>query len=348
MNTYIREILPPPEKLVTNGICNMGTFNGPIACTNPLDAERPLGFKAPRPLNYLRLKEWIALQITNDEWFICLAVYNSKSLGIAIVMAYNKIENRMYRYEKKVPFWQLQVPSGLMDAHCCYHSTNFSIDIHPKLAKGIIDAEIKIQGFEKLPDLYATFTGFHTTEPIVIVQPFGKNRPLYSHKALMPLAGYLTWNGKNSVFHREESAMILDDHKGYYPYEMEYDWVTAMGYDAEERLIGFNLTHNQIQNPSRFNENCLWLDGRMHPLPAVTVKRPKGVEKPWLIKDTHGMVNLKFTPLKDVAVLLNFGVAATRYHGPTGSFEGTISLPETKPVSFDGFIGMGEKKYIRM
>jgi len=162
------------------------------------------------------------------------------------------------------------------------------------------------------------------------------------------MGGYMTMDGTTSVFNQGQSTMILDDHKGYYPYEMQYDWATAMGYDQEGRLAGFNLTCNQIQNPARFNENCLWLDGRMHPLPPVSIQRPDGVHKTWFIKDNHDMVDLKFTPLKDVAVLLNFGVAATRYHGPTGRFKGTIRAACAPPVSFDGFIGMGEEKYIRM
>jgi hypothetical protein len=35
-------------------------------------------------------------------------------------------------------------------------------------------------------------------------------------------------------------------------------------------------------------------------------------------------------------------------HGPTGSFEGYIVCPDGSQVCFDGFSGMGEKKYIRM
>ena len=112
MTRYSRPVLPPPDQISEGGRCTMGTFNGPLQGINPLDLHRPLGFPAPRMFNAFRLKEWQAFQISNDQWFICLAVYNTKSVGIAIVMAYSKTDKRMYRYERKVPAWRLQVPSG--------------------------------------------------------------------------------------------------------------------------------------------------------------------------------------------------------------------------------------------
>ena len=326
----------------------MGTFNGLIENVNPLDAEKPLGFVSPRVFNYMRLKEWEALQISNDEWFICLAVYNTKSIGIAIVMAYHKSMDRMYHYERKVPFWQLKVPSGLSDSHCYYHSRNFNIDIHNKLKNGRIIVDFNMKNFQGLPDCMASLTGYHETEPIVIVQPFAENRPLYSHKALMPAEGSLRIDSSTIEFPRDSSCMIIDDHKGYYPYVMKYDWVTALGYDEKGRLIGFNLTDNQVRNHEKYNENCLWLDGKMYPLPPITIARPSGVDQTWEIKDNYGMVSLYFTPLVDTPVYLNLVFMETRYHGPTGRFEGYIVDPEGNRIFFDGFIGMGEKKYIRM
>ncbi len=40
MNKYTREVLPAPREVVTNGHCNMGTFNGFIEHVNLLDAKK--------------------------------------------------------------------------------------------------------------------------------------------------------------------------------------------------------------------------------------------------------------------------------------------------------------------
>ncbi len=348
MNKYSREVSAAPAEIATNGRCNMGTFNQAIKNVNMLDVEKPLGTEVPQGLKFMRLKEWQAFQISNDEWFICLAVYNTKSIGLATVMAFDRNQQKMYRYERKVPFNLLKVPSGLADSRCYYHGADFRIDIHNNLDDGKFRVSFQADNFAGLPDLRASFTGYHETEPIVIVQPFDDNRPLYSHKALMPCEGMLELSdGRKSFFERGTGSMIIDDHKGYYPYTMAYDWVTGLGYDHKGRLAGFNTTDNQIQNHMKYNENCLWLDGQMYPLPPISIRRNTGVEGIWEVSDDFGRVRIFFKPLYDCKVKINAGIIKTDYHGPTGVLEGWIKTPDGEKVCFDGFAGMGEKKFIK-
>ena len=154
---------------------------------------------------------------------MCLAVYNTKSLGTAIIMAYHKPTQRFYRYERKVPFWQLKVPAGLFNTECYYHHKDLSIHIHNDLDNKKITLQFDAKNVKGCPDLSGHLTAHATTEPIVIVQPFDKNRPLYSHKALMPVEGHVYLNGQESVVNSHNSCLIVDDHKGYYPIKMQYD-----------------------------------------------------------------------------------------------------------------------------
>ena len=101
-------------------------------------------------------------------------------------------------------------------------------------------------------------------------------------------------------------------------------------------------------NPERYNENCLWLEGRMIPLPPVKVERPDGVEGPWLIRDRYGRIDLRFTPLEGKLINLNLGIISLFYYGPVGIYEGRILDDEDVSVPFDGWIGMGEKRSDRM
>ena len=346
--TYSRPVTPAPASAVSNGICNMGTFNSAIEDVNLLDTKSPLGISVPKQINNLRLKEWQALQFSDENWFMCLAVYNTKTLGTAIIMAFNKQQQKMYRYEHKVPFWQLNVPSGLMNSHCYYHSKNFSIDFFNDLEHDKITVQFQAKGFKGCPDLGGDIIAHAVTEPIVIVQPFADNRPLYSHKALMPAEGTISVDSTSSPITASQGCVIVDDHKGFYPLEMKYDWVTALGYSPEGKLQGFNLTDNQIQNPNKYNENCLWLDGKMHPLPPVTIDRPNGVAHTWVIRDRHDQVDLTFTPLADVPVKITIGVSLVDYHGPTGELAGHILDKDGNKILFNQFIGMGEQKAIRM
>ena len=148
----------------------------------------------------------------------------------------------------------------------------------------------------------------------------------------MPSEGRIVYNNKSSTFSNTESCIILDDHKGFYPFTMHYDWVTALGFSPTGELQGFNLTDNQIQNPNTYNENCLWLNGTMHSLPPITIARPHGVDQTWIIKDHHNQVDLTFTPLADVPVKISFGISLVDYHGPTGKFTGHIIDKGSNPV----------------
>lgn len=348
MTTYHRAILPAPNAAVTDGRCNFGTFDRAINHLNLLDARNPLGWLPGRWLKNFRLKEWQAIQLHCQDWFFCLAVYNTKTLGTAIIMAYDKNARQMHVYQHKAPCWKLKVPSGLANSHCYYHSRDFAIDIYNRLGAQQVDTVFSARNFPGLPNLQGEFSGYHHTQPQVIIQPLGNNRPLYSHKALMPSVGRLTVNHQQTHYTRQHTAMIMDDHKGYYPYIMRYDWVTALGFDSRGVLLGFNLTDNQVRDHQRYNENCLWHDGQMYPLPPITIHRPDGVNGVWHISDRHGQVNLYFTPLADVPLYLNWGIAQTRYHGPTGEFRGGIMAADNRRIRFDGLIGMGEQKYIRM
>ncbi len=326
----------------------MGTFNTAVKNLNLLDAARPFAIPAPRWLKSLRLKEWQAFQIDTPDWFFCVAVYDTKSLGTAVIMAFEKTAQKLHVYERKAPSWQLQVARGLGHSSTNYNGRGLSIEIDNRLDDDRITLRFTAQAQAESPSLAGEFVAAHTTEPMVILQPFGPNRPLYSHKALMPARGTLRVNDHTEQYDASQMVMIVDDHKGYYPAVMQYDWVTGLGHDAAGQPIGFNLTDNQVTDHERFNENCLWRDGHMVPLPPIEVARPEGVTGTWEIRDAYGLVDLRFRPIDSYRNYLNAGIAKVDYHGPTGRFEGTIKTTAGEVSRFDGLYGMGEQKYIRL
>ena len=72
------------------------------------------------------------------------------------------------------------------------------------------------------------------------------------------------------------------------PTSMRYDWVTGFGLDQKGRRAGFNLTDNQVRDQVKYNENCLWLNNKIWPLPPVKVTRPQGSGGEWIVQDTRG------------------------------------------------------------
>ncbi len=347
---YNRPILPAPVAVVSKGKFNFGCYNAPIGEVNLLDAHKPYRLPLPLFAKNLQLREWQAFQLTNGRYFIMAAIYNAKKMALAQFIVYDKQEKKKYRYEKTVPPFSLHIAKGLYNSHSYYRSSNFTVVAHNNLKEERIELSAHITNFANLPPLEANFTAFHTAalvEPMVTVMPFAHNRGMYSHKCLMPAQGNLVLNGETIVFEKSNSAMIIDDHKGYYPYPTRYDWVTALGYTANGSLLGFNFTHNQVLNPQTYNENCLWYNGKMHPLPPITMHRPNGVKGKWLINDNYGWVNLTFTPVAHTSVNINLLLLASRYEGPHGYFSGSIVLPTGERMGIDELFGMGEQFYLR-
>ncbi len=347
--SYTREILPSPGSLVKDGKINFGTFNAPFSDVNPLDAARVFGLPLPRFFKNFRLKEWQAFQLGNKDYFMLAVIYNQKVGTLIQFIVCDKKNERMTKYEKKIPSWEARVPSSLGDTRARYITNNFRIDIHNKLNLGRIFIDVAIDADKKLPALYGHFEVFHETgrvRPLVVSLPFAANRGMYSHKCLMPMEGVLILSGRRIDFDRKSSFAIIDDHKGYYPYILKYDWVTGAGFTAKG-LTGFNLTDNQVHDKERYNENCLWMGKELHLLPPVTFFRPNGVHDEWSITDEYGMVDIAFMPVFDNPLKLNLVAIKTDYYGPFGRYSGTIRTSSGAKVSVKGFFGMGEKKFFR-
>ncbi|CAN5223859.1 DUF2804 domain-containing protein [soil metagenome] len=347
---YHRQFQPAPQAVVTNGQFNFGIYNEPLQSVNLLDARKPYGIPLPSALQYMRLKEWQAFQLGNEDYFILAAIYNAKTMALAQFIIFDIKNNTKTKYEQKVPLWKIDVGQGMLDSVSEYRSKSFSLKSTNKLSQGTITLEVETNGFKGLPNLKGSFTGQHVAgkvSPQVVVMPFGDNRGMYSHKCLMPMEGVLHMGGKTIGFEKGKSHLIVDDHKGYYPYTMQYDWITGAGFNQQGQMVGFNLTDNQVLNPEVYNENCLWVDGQIHLLPPIKVTRPSGVEGQWLISDRYGQVSLQFNPVANTRVDVNLLFIRSDYHGPYGFFKGFIKDDNGNEVVLDGLFGMGEQFYLR-
>lgn len=350
MTTYSRPITPAPERLVENGKYNLGCFDTPVKKANLLDFPSPYKLPLPKALKALQLREWQAFQLRGKDHFILIAIYNAKKISLVQFIVYDIRNNHKVKYEKKVPGWTLKIPDTLYNSSASYTSDNFSLEARHDLTTGKLELSAKIKGFGGLPDVNAHFSGQHDIilyKPMVVCNPFSAGRVMYSHKCLMPVEGELTIGDKTLKFERKNSELIIDDHKGYYPYPTVYDWVTGMGFDRENRMIGFNLTDNQVTEPEIYNENCLWWNGELHPLPPVKVKRPDGVKGKWEINDEYDMVNLEFAPVIHTSVNINLLIIRSLYEGPYGFFNGYLKKTTGEKVDIQNLFGMGEDFYLR-
>ena len=129
---------------------------------------------------------------------------------------------------------------------------------------------------------------------------------------------------------------------------MRNTWCTGLGFDAGGRRFGFALGENQAREPYKNNENALWVDGQLSPLPPVKITRNGGPESDWIIQDMEGMVDLVFTPRVPGRTLRNLILFSSDYENPLGYYNGLVVDSEGKEVPVHNVWGTGEKLYLRV
>jgi hypothetical protein len=351
MNPALRDILPTPHSLVSDGRFALGTYKAPFEQVNPLDARLGALWPWPRWFKRWRLKEWEHFALVNDEYYLSVALFNAKSLGLAQVCVYSRKDGALHFYERRIPPWKLRLPPNILDSGAAYESGGFSLRFENALSVGYFAIEIEIEASEELPQIAGRFRCLEpldASEPIVVCLPLSNRGAMYSHKYTCPIEGSMTLGQDRADFSAPGSYGLIDIHQGYYPMVMKWHWATAGHRARDGRLIGFNLTDNQVEDQHAYNENCVWRDGRVSLLPPVTFSFDRrDYRKPWAIRDRDGMVELTFRPEVVRTVDVNALLFKSRYRAPFGSFSGHLRGSEGDEIEVDGCFGMCEDFYLR-
>ncbi|HAW85413.1 MAG: hypothetical protein A2087_06835 [Spirochaetes bacterium GWD1_61_31] len=348
---YSRLFSSAPEAIVQDGKFQYGCYDGPARRANMLDVERPYHYPVPRWVKALRCKEWRAFQAGNKRWFFFTALYEAKTFSAAMFYLWDRQERQIYQIKRLLPAVNFGIGECLDGERIGYQNRHSAISYKTDLSGGLISVEASRSRHHGLTPFKLSFQFSYNTRqaaPSTVCLPLGLNRAMYSTKVLMPMRGWLELGEERFEFDGGDAMGIMDDHKGLYDYRMRYDWVTGFGLDAKRRRVGFNLTNNQVKDQSQYNENVLWINSRVFPLPPVTMTRPQGPDGVWHIQDTEGLVDLSFKPEFLNPLQVNAIVIASNYHGPFGSFDGLLRTPDgAEKIDVRKLYGMGEQKYLR-
>jgi len=347
----MRRILSTPPSLVADGRFALGTYKAPFQRVNPLDARLGRLWPWPRWLKRWRLKEWEHFALVNDQYYLSVALFDAKSVGLAQVCVYSREAGCIHFYERRVPPWKLHLPPNILESRAAYRSRGFLLGFENALGAGYIGIEIEIAAGKGLPAIAGRFRCLEPlgrSEPIVVCLPLPNRGAMYSHKFTCPIEGSMTLDGTRIDFPARQSYGLIDIHQGYYPMVMKWHWATGGGRGPDGRLLGFNLTDNQVEDQREYNENCVWQDGRLSLLPPVTFDfDPRDHRKPWSIRDGEGRVELIFEPEVVRTVDVHALLLENRYRAPFGAFSGRLCTSEGAEIEVEGFFGMCEDFYLR-
>jgi len=339
-----------PETAVDDGTFRIGRYSGIFERANLLDARRLWHVEVPRWVKTWRLKEWRTILLGDRRWSFIATLYNAKLFSIAMFRAWDRVERRRFGFLRIVPGSMIHLGDRLSVSHSAYHGRHARLDFDFDLKGARAGVTVNWKPGHRIPGFHGEFLldcSPKTMAASSVVLPLGLNRAIYSAKALVPMEGFFETTEGLSRFEGASASALFDDHKGYYPFRLKYDWVGGFGLDAKGRRVGLSLTGCAPRDTQRFTGNSLWIGNRLFPLPQVRLSRAEGYRGDWVIQDTEGLVDLVFTPQSQNDVSFHVGILESDWHGPFGSFKGFVKNGEGETVDASVLMGMGEERYLR-
>jgi hypothetical protein len=351
---YTREIQAPVDTPVKNGKPIAGTWARPFARVDLHEIEHPFPVPLPAWMCDFRIKEWQSFIIQNDEIYFETFVANLKFFRFIETAFFDKKSgNTPIRYFDCFPLSFWNIPASLWDSAVVCRAPGYFITIHDWLDAAIIKLDVNIEplgGNPSINGLFELYADSKTNTPLAVNMLFSEERCVYTYKTLCPVRGNLKLGeNKDFSFRRENTAGVFRDCKGIFPYITNHSWVTGFGPDKDNRLTGFSLGEGTARGANKDNENALWVDGVLTPLPPVRITQSGGSEDDWVIEDVEGMVDLTFTPAAQTEITgFNLIVSKAELLNPTGKFNGFIMNKDGEKIIIDKLSGCAERLYLRL
>ena len=348
---YTREIMAPRASPIENGSPIFGTWNKAFETVNLREISRPFPYPLPKWVCDSRIKEWVSFSAHNEDILLEAMFCNLKYYRIAQILIFNKKTGESSFYKKFKPGSGWDFPKSLSNSSIDSRSKGFYFRIHNWLDADTIRLDINIEASRRNPSLtvhLAYNVSSKNVIPMSVSLNMAEQRNLYAFKALTPVRGDIVIGKDHTTLNQNTCSGFFCDYKGYFPYKMQSIFCSAMGFDEENHMFGFHIAENQTRETNKNNENALWVNGHLTPLPPVRITMPKGPDADWVIQDVEGMVDLTFTPKEQNKSGLNLLFTQADYSAPLGHYNGMLVNSKGKQIQIKNLFGTGETLYLRV
>ena len=349
---YTREILGKRYSPVEKGIPLQGTWTQAFGKVDLLSVHRPYSIPLPKGIKNFRIKEWESFIIQGDRFYLQARLSNFKYYCSVLAIMYDRETKERLEFKKIVPGGAWRLPRRLNNSSVDSRSHGFFFRIHSWLDADSIKLELNIESTRSRPAFaaHATFDLEEAkTTPMAVNLLFSEHRNMYAFKALTAVHADVVSDGGHRIhLDPAKTSGLFCDCKGFFPCRTPFTWCSGMGFDSQNRRFGFALGENQTREPYKNNENALWIDGRLTPLPPVKITRNGGADSDWIIQDMEGMVDLVFTPRESGVSANKLLFSASGYENPLGFFNGLVVSSDGEKLPVRNVWGTGEKLYLRV
>lgn len=345
-----RREVPTPKDLVKDGQCVFGTFDKEFETMDLISANKPTC--APNSMNKQKLTLWEASEVHLKEGILLAVVTDMSLFGMTMNIFYDYRTKKVYDWSTNLKSKDTIIAPNLLRGSVAEGVTPVS---HVKYVNSFELGKAHLEGHHQndKDTIEYSFELENVSKPCIVSIPFGKNRPLYSEKVFFKATGSLILNGEKLTTD-EDSYAVIDDHRGFYPRKMHYDWLATMGrieHDGKMIPFSFNLTRNQSIDQEDYNENLIFLEGKTSILPPVTFTSDtpiKDFKKTGIhnvhVKDEHGMVDIDFKVEAIRPMITHALVVMIDYYVLYGKINGFVLDEDGNKYEFKDVDAIGEDK----
>lgn len=349
---YVREILPPRYSPIEDGVPVYGTWNKAFEKVDFREIRKPYKYPLPRWLKDSRIKEWESFSVNDDRFMLDALFCDVKVYRFFQIFFYDKETDKKFLYRKIKPGTVKRLPLSLANSSLDSHSSQFFFRIHTWLDADTIKLDINIEAFRNRPPFTAHLAyNINSQEVVPMAVSLGitEQKGMYAYKALSPVRGDIVFDDRHITLKQENCSGFFCDYKGYFPYRMRTTICSGMGFNEENERFGFHLAENETREKNKNNENALWLNGQLTPLPPVRItSQSSNADSDWVIQDIEGMVDLTFTPKDRKRSGTNLIVTNVDFTTALGYYNGMLVSAEGKKIQIKNLFGIGEKLYLRI
>lgn len=328
----MRSIKDTPAAAVSDGeVVEHGLFREPFRDLNVLDLDILCGNRTvPRFLRPFRLKEWEHYGIITPDYYFGMVIFNANFMGTSFFYCFDRATGDYFEHSHVFPGHRAHLAKSIWYGESFLRLRGYRMRFRNNLSSNlqVLQADIKARG--KRPAVVAEITvldDYKKYEPLVDLSPVVGNRLFYTHKTACPVEGFVSFDGKRVQLDPQTDLALMDLQKSYYPYRSFWKWATFAGHDSSGRLLAMNMCENFLEESERYNENCVWVDGRIFPCSAAVFSfNEDDPLEPWEINTTDGALQVRFKPQGLRAQRSGFGPILSDFKQPFGTFTGTVRV----------------------
>ena len=339
---YSRKVNDCPEKIISHGKANFGTFSGVCNKLSISGMRAPYaGVPLPAFISRLRIKSKIDFVFSLERFIGFTRFFDLKIFGLGEIVLWDKQTGKRYSYHTFMPTRKRFVPRNTNRGICASYRKARFIKVswgrehqHHALSFKVLGDSVRpnAEGFcySPMEDLMHKDMMFVTPSPTT-------SRCVASWFSSMSLKGNINIKPDSG-----ENGSICDDSEGlgmmilkraYYKFRTKVKNVYGIG-KVKDKNIVFNIQTSNLDaiDSDSYNSNVLVVDGVETLLPPVYITHPFGIDKKWIIQDTESMIDLTFNPISTNTRTLNILVLRESYSVIYGTFEGVLLTKDGEKI----------------